>query len=496
MLLLPLLLAACLSSSEAPPSPGPTPTAPPAPAPAPAEVTAPPATGLPLQALVATSGEGAADLFDGDPSTGWRPEGEPEEEGLLFRFEEPTRLVEVRVQLCPGSGPVSLESYVDGASNTTTRVNPGGDVRLPWLGDADSPPVRSYFVKVDWAEGTVCLGEVSLVLPPETPGPVTPPRSVAATVAASSTLAPADAYHPGYLFDGRTDFGWVEGAEGLGLGEHLELALGATVDLTGLEIWNGYQRSEDHFKKNARVKALTVTGDDGIAHSLPVADRMGPQVLALPAPLRTRHLRLEIAAATAGTRYQDLVISELRLRDASGPLTLATPDLAQRREALVAETRGQLLERVMAHNWHGFCQEYDSLKLRPNHSFVRWNIEENDADGDQREVFDGAWVVASQGAEQAVIELYGRRHRTQTTWQPYGQDQVRETDRIAGGKVTLRGADDGAGRARLLQLLRDPTFASGPARCVPGERLDQVHDGRPLLLVEGASITQIYVQAL
>ena len=39
-------------------------------------------------------------------------------------------------------------------------------------------------------------------------------------------LAPSDAYHPGYLFDGRLDFGWVEGVKGPGIGEPTVLTLG------------------------------------------------------------------------------------------------------------------------------------------------------------------------------------------------------------------------------------------------------------------------------
>ena len=77
-----------------------------------------------------------------------------------------------------------------------------------------SSKVRSVFLRLDDRGPGACLAEVTFVA--DKPLVVRAPRTLAATAKASSVLAPADAYHPGYLFDGRLDFGWVEGVKGPG----------------------------------------------------------------------------------------------------------------------------------------------------------------------------------------------------------------------------------------------------------------------------------------
>ena len=61
-----------------------------------------------LQALSATSGEGVEKVLDGDPATGWRPQGDAEEEGVLLRFEQPLALDAVTLRACTGSPDLSV----------------------------------------------------------------------------------------------------------------------------------------------------------------------------------------------------------------------------------------------------------------------------------------------------------------------------------------------------------------------------------------------------
>jgi hypothetical protein len=483
------LLSACGSAPEqAPPS-----------VPAPAELqvasrvpvaTVPPVTGLHLQALVASSGEGVARVLDGDPTTGWSPAHDPMDEGILLRFEEPTRVMQAQLQLCPESSAATFQSFVNGNENTLVRVNPGGPVLIPWRGMADSPAIKSLYLRVLNSDGPVDLCEVYLTLPPEQAQQVRPPRTVPATLKASSTLEPCDAYHAGYLLDGRTDFGWVEGAEGLGVGEQLTIGFEAPLTITGLDIWNGYQRSEQHYSANARLARLELSVDGGAPLSLAVADTQGPQRLDLPAPVTGKDFVLTVADAVAGSKYQDLVISELRLRDASGPFSLRTEDLAQREHDLLEQIQGHDLDRIVDRTWRGLCNEGVRLTLRSNHSFVRYAQLDEDPDEALREVFDGAWVVQELGAPDS-IRTFGRKHRTQTTWVPYGDDQVQSTVRIAGGKSELW-LHDAANPSPAAALLEDQAFAAEHATCMdPGSAwLEQ--DMGDLLFIQGATLAGIY----
>lgn len=67
-------------------------------------------------------------------------------------------------------------------------------------------------------------------------------------------------YTPDRLLDGDTATGWAEGAPDLGLGQALTFDFGRPVSLTLLCVVNGYAQSWPLYTKNARVRALAVTG--------------------------------------------------------------------------------------------------------------------------------------------------------------------------------------------------------------------------------------------
>lgn len=487
------LLSACSSAPEqatdatAPEAAPGSPSAPPAVQPT---AGVPPVSGLHLQSLVASSGEGVERVLDGDPTTGWSPAHDPIDEGILLRFEEPTRVMQAQLQLCPESSAATFQSFVNGNENTLVRVNPGGPVLIPWREQADSPTIKSLYLRVLGSNGPVDVCEVYITLPPEQGLTVKAPRTVPATLKASSTLEPCDAYHAGYLLDGRTDFGWVEGAEGLGVGEHLTIGFAAPLTITGFDLWNGYQRSEQHFTANARLARIDLSVDGGALLSIPVADSQGPQRLDLPAPVTGKDFVFTVAEAVAGSKYQDLVISELRLRDAAGPFSLRTVDLAEREHELLEQIDGSGLERVVDRSWRGLCNEAERLTLRSNHSFVSYTQRDYGPDDDLHEVFDGAWVVHELGAPD-TIRTFGRKHRTETTWVPYGDDQVQSTVRIAGGKSELW-LHDHASPAPAATLLNDEAFAAEHAHCMDQGTAWLGVDMGDLLFIQGASLAGIY----
>jgi hypothetical protein len=417
-----------------------------------------------LQALVPTSGESAAVLLDGDRESGWSPTGDPAGEGVLLRFEAPVQIDRVEVLLCPGSGLFELAPYVNGAA-VVARTKGKDREEYFFTPPGRGPKVRSVFLRIASAEGVPCIGLVRFVRGKETLA-VAPPRTKTGTVEASSTLTPIDAYHASYLFDGRTDFGWVEGAKGLGQGESVSVQLDAPMELVALELWNGYQRSPDHFKKNARATRIQVQLDAGEPLTLKVKDSMGPQKLALPKPVKTKRVKLTVLQARKGTRYPDLVLSELRLWDRKGPWTVRTPDQAERREVLEQEIAASPLADVVDRQWFSLCgdQRVSRLKLRTNHTFV-WYVDAEQAGEtetrSQSEVFDGAWVVGKAQPPSASIDLFGRRHKTSAVFDPYAGNKVRDTVQIGGGNVAVTRLSDVDGE-QFTKLIRQ--WAKSPAR--------------------------------
>lgn len=409
-----------------------------------------------LQALTPTSGTGAELLLDGDAKTGWRLDGDTLEEGVLLRLEQPLTLDGVSVRACAGAAPVKLGVYVDTADAGTVEATPARDAELKFDPRKEA---RSLFLRIQApAPQQVCLGEVRL-LQGDKPLDVKPPRAVKGTVQASSVLAPADAYHPGFLFDGRTDFGWVEGAKGTGQGESITLTLAEPVELVALELWNGYQRSEDHFRKNARAGQLALSVDGGAPVSLPVKDTQGAQTLKLPAPMKGTTFKLTVEKAIAGTKYPDLVLSELRLVDKQGPLTVSTPDQEERRKALESELAGTVLREVVNRSWKNRCQPVAasgsrSLKLRTNHSFVLYSSVEGGDGSGSTTVTDGAWVVQKPGKPWSSVELFGRRQRSESNWEPYRGDVTQSSTRIMGGKLEMARVAD-LGEKEFKKLMAD-----------------------------------------
>jgi hypothetical protein len=461
-------LAAC---TQAPDAPAPAPAAPASEAKEALDVQLP--TGTPLAALVSTSAN-AFRLMDGDLKTEWKPHGHKANEGILLRFEEPTAIDGVKLHPC-GPGRAEIEGFADGAS--IGKVTFGAEAGTL----AVDHRVRSVFLRVRSWEESACLGEVQVL-----GAAIRGPRVVSSRYEASSTLEPIAAYRPDYLFDGRLDFGWVEGAEGLGIGETVGASWKEPVTITAVEIWNGYQRSEDHFAKNARAKRIAVV-IGGERMELDVPDTMGPSLLQLPRPVPDAlSITIEILEATPGTRYPDLVLSELRIHDAEGPFTLGSTRYKQQAFGTLNRARGTAIERLVDYSLVSHCApEERQLKLRSNNSFVYYATDAEGAD----EVFDGAWVVKGPSGAGTQLQLYGRRHRTERDWTPYGTDNTVSSTRIAGGKPVFTRV------SALDQAAFDGIIGKVQETVGPGCTLDYTAlKEKDALIGVGASFVDVFVK--
>jgi hypothetical protein len=462
------------------------------------------ASGAPLylQSLVPTSGENGAVMLDGNLETGWSPAGDPSGEGVLFRFEEPVLIDALTVKLCPGSGQFRLVPYINGTETSAKKEGREGEVFSVGLSGSNNK-VRSVFLRVSAAEGVPCVAEVAFKKGSVAMN-VAPPRALAGSVEASSTLKPIDAYHVGYLFDGRTDFGWVEGAKGLGKGESVTLTLDQPAQVVALELWNGYQRSKDHFRKNARATKLKLSVDGGEPIVLKVKDVMGSQKLTLPKAVKAKEFVLTIVGARKGKRYPDLVLSELRLWDKSGPMTVRTPDKQERREALEQELADTPLAEVVDRQFSCVCCDFRAtrLKFRTNHTFVWYLDSEQEGETENRsksEVFDGAWVVGKPKPPSATVKLFGRRHKTSSVFNPYAGNRVRDTVRIGGGNLLVtRLADIDAEQfaALVRSWAKGPTAAKVECLDVTDEGAAATYEllkGKGGIFIQGRAITDLMV---
>lgn len=139
------------------------------------------------------------------------------------------------------------------------------------------------------------------------------------TIEASSTLADqlGNSYKADNLRDSADDDAWVEGAKGDGVGESLTLKLPKPVKVSRVGIVNGYARSEQLYQANSRVAELDVSVNGSEPKRVSIPDEFLQNekfFFDLPAtdkPVET--VKLTIAKAYPGTKYQDTALTELVL---------------------------------------------------------------------------------------------------------------------------------------------------------------------------------------
>lgn len=134
-------------------------------------------------------------------------------------------------------------------------------------------------------------------------------------VSASSYLSEKNIKHvPDRIMDGDTTTAWVEGVEGNGEGESITFTFGDLYVVSDIKIWNGYQKSEDLYYKNARTSELELEFSDGSTERISLQDMAsGFQEFALERHI-TSYVKVKIVSTYDGSKYEDTVISEIELR--------------------------------------------------------------------------------------------------------------------------------------------------------------------------------------
>ncbi len=124
-------------------------------------------------------------------------------------------------------------------------------------------------------------------------------------------------YHPNYLADDDPATAWVEGAKTSGAGEWVRFNVTPLANTTKvrLKIRNGYQKSKDLFKANARAKGITVKLLPGkVEKKLVLDDKDGWQEITIEQPAgELRAVELDVVSVYDGSKYPDLCISDLQV---------------------------------------------------------------------------------------------------------------------------------------------------------------------------------------
>lgn len=133
------------------------------------------------------------------------------------------------------------------------------------------------------------------------------------TYCVSSVLKPqfGNSYGAQNLFSVSTGAAWVEGRDGNGIGEWITVEFDGMRMVKSIKVQNGYQKNNDIFQKNNRVRLMRVVFSQGETQTFTLRDRLGAEVLTLSKPVKAYWVKFIIDDVWAGNKYSDTAITKL-----------------------------------------------------------------------------------------------------------------------------------------------------------------------------------------
>lgn len=171
---------------------------------------------------------------------------------------------------------------------------------------------NSYIKKGSTISFVMSLGTKSQTTYPTTSTPVE--RKVATFSSVTSSGYLPDEYGYTYKPENVLNFNgkcWSENAKGVGIDEYVMFSSSTTVAVSSCGIVNGYTVDYDRFTKNGRLTKVTFQGDNSNDRFTFYVDKdsMAEQIFDFGRTIYTKNLKIIIADAVSGTKYDDTCIS-------------------------------------------------------------------------------------------------------------------------------------------------------------------------------------------
>ena len=133
------------------------------------------------------------------------------------------------------------------------------------------------------------------------------------TYCVSSVLKPqfGNSYGAQNLFSTATGTAWVEGRDDSGVGEWITIEFETLRLIKSINVQNGYQKNNDIFQKNNRVRQLRAVFSQGETQTFVLKDRLGSELFDLPKPVKAYWVKFIIDDVWAGKKYTDTAITKL-----------------------------------------------------------------------------------------------------------------------------------------------------------------------------------------
>ncbi len=115
------------------------------------------------------------------------------------------------------------------------------------------------------------------------------------------------------LLDDSNFTAWFEGRPGVGIGQWLTVDFGELRRVNKITLKNGYNKSEDHYYNNGRVRVLALRFSGGHRQAVTLKDQPGTQSFFIPGNISARWIQLKIRSVIKGRKFSDTGLNELRV---------------------------------------------------------------------------------------------------------------------------------------------------------------------------------------
>jgi hypothetical protein len=132
-------------------------------------------------------------------------------------------------------------------------------------------------------------------------------------VCVTSVLAPQgdNRYGPEVFVGEDEKKAWCEGVTGYGHNESVTFHFKPAVRMQEFTFVNGYQKSDETYKNNSRVKQLRIQTSDGFATVVTVPDTKEAHTIKLQRAVKPQWVRFTIAEVYPGARGSDTCIAAI-----------------------------------------------------------------------------------------------------------------------------------------------------------------------------------------
>ncbi|TGM79728.1 NADase-type glycan-binding domain-containing protein [Leptospira bouyouniensis] len=180
------------------------------------------------------------------------------------------------------------------------------------------------------------------------------------TITSTSQLQPkSKKYTPVFAMDGKLKTSWVEGVDGEGVGETLQIKYKSPINFRSLSIYNGFGDPK-LWAANNRIKKLKITTETGNEEIVTLKDSLSRQVIEFKNEIRANEISLTIQEVYKGTNSENTAIAELMFDSEQAGSALVPP---KNTWAIGKWKTKSNIARIQLHN-DGTCEMgYETAKM-------------------------------------------------------------------------------------------------------------------------------------